>query len=134
MKRYTPKVGIFFKVGTDIIIDAVPLSEGEPYGEAIQYGGHYDFHESHAPSTPHEHRFKAHDYDFYPRGRVVYFPKSSAFVLYTDPCLTPDDLTGASAYSVSMARPSKWPKMNTTAVPTATNPIRNRPSHPIPRH
>lgn len=92
MKIETAKVGIFFKVENDFLIDAVPLAEGEPYGEAIQYGGYYDFHESFEPSIHPERRFKAHDYDFYPRGRVVCFPKKSAFTLYADPCLTPDDV------------------------------------------
>jgi len=92
MKTYTAKVGIFFKVGNDFLIDAVLLADGEPYGDAIGYSGHYDFHESLEPSTPHERRFKAHDYDYYPRGRVVCFPKKNSFNLYTDPCLTPDDI------------------------------------------
>ena len=92
MDKNTPKIGIFFKVGTDFLIDAVPLDEGEPYGDAIGYSGHYDFHENLASSTPPEHRFKAHDYDYYPRGRVVGFPKKNSFTLYTDPCLTPDDI------------------------------------------
>lgn len=87
-----PKIGIFFKVGNDFLIDAVPLTEGEPYGNAIGYSGHYDFHESLETSTPAERRFKAHDYDYYPRGRVVCFPKKNSFTLYTDPCLTPDDI------------------------------------------
>lgn len=92
MNNGTAKVGIFFKVGNEFLIDAVPLAEGEPYGDAIQYGGHYDFHENVEPSTPRERRFKAHDYDYYPRGRVVCFPNKNTFTLYADPCLTPDDL------------------------------------------
>lgn len=93
MKRYTPKVGIFFKIGNNFLIDAVPLAEGEPYEDAIGYSGHYDFYERLEPSTPAERRFKMHDYDYYPRGRVVGFPKKNSFILYTDPCLTPDDLS-----------------------------------------
>lgn len=41
---------------------------------------------------PVERRFKAHDYDYYPRGRVVNFPRRNAFTLYADPCLTPYDI------------------------------------------
>lgn len=88
-----PNIGIFFKIDTDFIIDAVPLTDGEPYGDAIGYSGHYDYHENLVPSTPSERRFKAHDYDFYPRGRVVAFPNKISFTLYTDPCLTPDDIS-----------------------------------------
>jgi hypothetical protein len=92
MTKVTAKVGIFFKIGNDFLIDAVLLTDGEPYGDAIGYSSHYDFHENLAPSTPAERRFKLHDYDFYPRGRVVCFPKKNAFTLYTDPCLTPEDI------------------------------------------
>lgn len=67
-------VGIFFKVGDDFLIDAVPVQAGEPYGDAIQHGGHYDYHEIFRPTVPVERRFKAHDYDYYPRGRVSTSP------------------------------------------------------------
>lgn len=87
------KVGIFFKVANDFLIDAVPVDSGEPYGDAIQYSGHYDYHESLNPVHPCERSFKAHDYDYYPRGRVVYFSKQKAFTLYVDPCLTPEDIS-----------------------------------------
>lgn len=87
-KNHTPLVGIFFKVSNDFLIDAVPHDKGEPYGDAIGYSGHYDFHENLAPSTPPERRFKAHD----PRGRVVGFPKKNSFTLCIDSCLTPDDI------------------------------------------
>jgi hypothetical protein len=93
MNNETTNIGIFFKVGSNFLIDAVPLAEGEPYGDAIGYSGHYDFHENFEPSTPPEHRFKAHDYDYYPRGRVVCFPKRNSFTLYADPCLTADDIS-----------------------------------------
>lgn len=86
------KVGIFFKVSNDFLIDALPVAAGEPYGDAIQYSGHYDFHEALLPKKPADFRFKAHDYDFYPRGRVVYFQASEAFTLYSDPCLTQEDI------------------------------------------
>jgi hypothetical protein len=87
------KVGIFFKVENEFLTDAVPVSAGEPYGEAIQHGGHYEFHELLVPATPLERRFKARDYDFYPRGRVVFFLATNSFRLYIDPCLAQDDIT-----------------------------------------
>ncbi len=68
------KIGIFFKVEARFLIDAVSVDSGEPYGAAIQHGGHYVFHESLVPMNPLERRFKSRDYDFYPRGRVVFFP------------------------------------------------------------
>jgi len=87
------KVGIYFKVSEGFLIDAVPVDAGEAYGEAVGHSGHYDFHENLCPSESLERRFKAHDYDYYPRGRVVYFPERKVFTLYFDPCLTPDDIS-----------------------------------------
>jgi hypothetical protein len=86
------KVGIFFKVLSEFLIDALPVAAGEPYGDAIQYSGHYDYHEALIPTIPAEYKFKSHDYDFYPRGRVVYFQASEGFTLYSDPCLTQEDI------------------------------------------
>lgn len=85
-------VGIFFMVGSELITDLVPMHQGEPYADAIQYGGHYDFHERMVPAKPYEFVFKAHEYDYYPRGRVVFFPIQNSYVLYRDPCLSPGDI------------------------------------------
>lgn len=87
-----PKVGIFFYVDGEIIIDAVPFESGEPYGEAVQHGGHYDYWDALIPKTLVERKFKARAYDAYPRGRVVYYPKRKIFRLYSDRCLKADDL------------------------------------------
>jgi len=67
------KVGMFWCVGGTVIGEAVPLSEAEPYGDALQHGGHYDFWLHLKPRTEAERRLKGNAYDFYPRGRVVYF-------------------------------------------------------------
>lgn len=86
------KVGIFFKVEGDFLTDAVSVESGEPYGEAVQYGGHYEFWEKLRPRASCERRFKAHAYDYYPRGRVVYFPIAKIYRLYSDRCLTAEDI------------------------------------------
>jgi len=83
-----PTVGIYFVVDDVVLLDAVPVESGEPYGSAIQHGGHYAFWESFAPDTPPGRRFKARAYDAYPRGRVVYFPTDRSFIIYRDPCLS----------------------------------------------
>jgi len=87
MTTPVPKVGIYFFVDGAIIMDAAPIEKGEPYGDAIQYGGHYEFWESLTPKTLAERKFKARAYDAYPRGRVVYFPKRKKYRIYHDPCL-----------------------------------------------
>jgi hypothetical protein len=86
------KVGIYFKIDNEFLRDAVPVADGEPYGVAIQHGGHNEFHELLVPATLPERRFKSHDYDYYPRGRVVFFPATNIFRIYIDPCLGQDDI------------------------------------------
>lgn len=83
-----PKVGIFFFIDNEILTDAVPVSEAEPYGDALQHGGHYEFWESLVPKTGTEKKLKARAYDAYPRGRVVFFPAEEMFRVYMDKCLT----------------------------------------------
>lgn len=82
-----PKVGIFYFVDNKILMDAVPIETGEPYGDAIQHGSHYEFWEKLVPKTLIERKFKARAYDAYPRGRVVYFPAKDKYRIYHDKCL-----------------------------------------------
>lgn len=69
------KVGIFCCVNKTIIGEAVQQEKGEAYGDAIQYGGHYEFWDSLVPVTVQERKFKSHSYDFFPRGKIVLFRK-----------------------------------------------------------
>lgn len=85
------KVGMFWCIGEAVIGEAVPLSEAEPYGDALQHGGHYDFWLHLKPQTEAERQLKSHAYDYYPRGRVVYFQTSRQFRLYVDGCLSARD-------------------------------------------
>lgn len=85
-----PKVGIFFFIGDQILIDAVSAAQGERYGDALQHGGHYEFWEKLLPKNIAERSFKSRVYDAYPRGRVVCFPKRKKFCLYHDACLRPE--------------------------------------------
>ena len=82
------KVGIFFVVNGELIIDTVPVAQGELYGDAFGFSGHHDFWQALVPQNPTENRFSDHAYDYYPRGRVVYFKESDRFLLYADRCLT----------------------------------------------
>lgn len=88
----SPKVGIFFFAEGKVIMDTVPVAKGEPYGKALQYGGHYEFWESLAPKTLIKRKFKARAYDAYPRGRVVYFQDRQKYRIYADSCLTMDEM------------------------------------------
>jgi hypothetical protein len=86
------KVGIFFLVDDQLLLDAVPLEHGDPYGDTIGHGSHYEFWDAFIPRTELERRFKTRAYDAYPRGRVVYFTQKKRFVVYADRCLGRDTL------------------------------------------
>jgi len=80
-------VGIYFVVKGQILQDSVLLEHAEPYGEALQHGGHNDYHEALRPQSPIECLFKSMPYDYFPRGRIVYFTPTNTFRLYIDECL-----------------------------------------------
>jgi len=91
-----PMVGIFWFIemgkDDDFVYDAVPISQGEKYGDAIGYGEHYAFWEKHFPQTCAEVIFKDSAYDAYPSGRIVFLPNENKFVVYIDKCICTDDL------------------------------------------
>lgn len=86
------KVGIFFVVGGNLIFDAVLLEQGELYGDTVGFSGHYDYWQALIPQNPTGQIFKSHAYDYFPRGRVVYFKKSGSFKLYADRCIRNADI------------------------------------------
>jgi len=92
-----PKVGIFWFIAKDgedsLIMDAVPYPKGEPYGDTIQHGEHYNFWKMLEPETIPEIVFKSRAYDAYPRGRVVFFSEVRTFCNYLDRCLSVGNLT-----------------------------------------
>lgn len=100
MKKENPErkqqIGIFWFIKANgqfyIIIDSVPYDQGEAYGEVIQYGGHYEYWENLIPKNQSEILLKTNPYDYYPRGRVVLFKKRKTMRIYTDGCLTAEDL------------------------------------------
>ena len=91
------KIGIFFMVQGHLLIDATPHEQGELYGDAINFSGHFDYWETLIPKSAVEQIFKNYAYDHFPRGRVVYFIKTSSFKLYADPCMSKDEIEKVSA-------------------------------------
>ncbi len=98
--KLTPeaKVGMFWCIGNTVVGEAVPLDKAEPYGDALQYGGHYDYWSELKPQTETDRRFKSHAYDYYPRGRVVYFQSRQQFRLYVDKCLSDENRKSIADY------------------------------------
>ena len=97
VETQNPKVGIFWIIdterGEDIIHDAVLVSQGEKYGDAIQYSGHYEFWESLTPRSLSEIMFKSSTYDAFSRGRIVFFPAKKQFIIYADRCISAEELS-----------------------------------------
>jgi hypothetical protein len=89
------KVGIYWSVDDVIVGDAVYLHEAEEYGDALQHGGHYEFWEKLRPGNDVEWKLKSHAYDYYPRGRMVCFPKRQTVRIYVDPCMDNDVINEA---------------------------------------
>ena len=86
------KVGIFFVIQKHLLIDVVSLAQGELYGDAINFSGHFEYWEALNPTNEIEQLFKSHAYDYYPRGRVVYFNQNKSFKLYADRCISKDEI------------------------------------------
>jgi hypothetical protein len=92
-RKKEPHVGIFWVVNAKPIIDSTPLGEAEPYGD----------HLTHAPShidvwTLFQRNGIAPlnmEYEEAPRGRVMYDTKTRRFTLLADRCiLKRKDLVG----------------------------------------
>lgn len=83
-----PKVGIYWVVKNELVFDMVSLDDAEPYGDALQHGGHYDWHDALVPATKSERLLKRLPYEYWPRGRVVYFTLRNLFRIYISPRIT----------------------------------------------
>lgn len=81
------QVGIFFLIDGIVLRDSLPVEKAEPYGNNIEHGGHYDYWLNLLPTNAAESAFKAHAYDYYPRGRIVYNRKQQQAKLYIDRCI-----------------------------------------------
>lgn len=96
----TGSVGIFWGIPAPdhswtILADATSLADAEPYGEFLTHArGHYQVWSrwQRTRMTPVVGRFVLqaitdHEYEFFPRGRIVYNTVTSVFILYADRCL-----------------------------------------------
>ncbi|MBO1019671.1 hypothetical protein IPV08_06785 [Methylobacterium sp. SD274] len=92
-----PSVGIFWGLCEgdgpwELVHAGLPLSEAEPYGDCLTYpGAHYDVWEGWCRLRPAGLRKRglpamiaSHEYEHFPRGRIVYETMPHRFVLYAD--------------------------------------------------
>lgn len=96
-------VGIFWGIPEPdgswaILVDATSLAEAEPYGDFLTHPrGHYQVwtrwqKKRSAPgaSRSNLHAIADHEYEFFPRGRIVYNIVTREFTLYVDRRLQQD--------------------------------------------
>lgn len=80
-----PSVGIFWLFGDEVIIDATPLSKGEPYGSAMT---HPTSHIDHWTRLQRRRVVPVDiEYEQPPRGRVVFDGRKQQFSLLADRCI-----------------------------------------------
>ena len=99
----TGSVGIFWGIpepdgSWSILIDATSLAEAEPYGDFLTHPrGHYEVWTQwqKTRTAPDVNGFilqtiADHEYEFFPRGRIVYNTGTGGFILYADRRLQQD--------------------------------------------
>ncbi|MFT8690631.1 MULTISPECIES: hypothetical protein [Acetobacter] len=84
-------IGIFWVVsengGFRFLVDRLPVSQGERYGDAITWGEHYEFWEQIQSKNQNRSLSKVpqwSEYEEWPRGRVIYNTREKIFVVYAD--------------------------------------------------
>lgn len=75
-------VGIFFVADGELLLHTCPLECGEQYGDFV------NFKDSHMSvwDKNYRHKYKV-DFDYYPRGRIVYRKTDDTFLIYKDKCI-----------------------------------------------
>lgn len=87
-----PSVGIFWKVGGMLAVDRTELARAEPYGDFLTHpGAHHEVWERWRRLGPQgliAHGLPAdiawHEYEAFPRGRVVLHAPSRSYTIYAD--------------------------------------------------
>lgn len=82
----TPEVGIFWWIGNEPIMDTTPVREGDKFGDFIYHAeDHFNYWEKKiSPNMP---IARNKDYDYFPRGRVIYNAIEDVYYLYADRCI-----------------------------------------------
>ena len=102
----SPLLGIFWGVrdssaSVHLVTDTTPLEQGESYGDFLTHAnGHFDVWESWRRLGPAALTKRGlpqaiawHEYEHFPRGRVVYHRLGERFTVYADRALQTDAMT-----------------------------------------
>ena len=86
------QVGLFFFINNDFAFVGCDISQADNYGDFLVYDeSHFDVWERLSDQVL--INGMRVDYDYYPRGRVVYRKTDNTFVIYYDKCLEPVSYT-----------------------------------------
>ena len=86
--------GLFFYVDGELLLHHCSIEESEPYGAFLNYPhSHYHIWEQF-----YENKYKV-DFDYYPRGRIVYRKTDDTYLIYYDKCMEPYIASVTEKYS-----------------------------------
>jgi len=81
-KTLNSHIGLFFMVNGKLLLHTCTLSDGEVYGDFINYPeSHYTIWQ-----CEYAHIYGV-DFDFFPRGRVIFNRVKNIYLLYHDLCI-----------------------------------------------
>ena len=84
LKDVTPGPALFFFVRGELLFHDCSLEDGEKYGDFINFPcSHFDVWDELYYGKYHV------DFDYYPRGRVVYRQADDTYFIYYDKCMEP---------------------------------------------
>ena len=73
---------LFFLVNGELLLHRCSLNDAEPYGIFLNFPySHYDIW-----NDNYEQKYGV-EYDYYPRGRVVYRKSDNTYIIYYDKCM-----------------------------------------------
>ena len=76
------KVGLFFLANNNLLLHTCALSEAQPYGIFLNYPYSHDLiWRKHYQQTYHV------DFDYWPRGRIIYNTATQTYSLFYDACM-----------------------------------------------
>ena len=75
-------IGLFFVVNGKLLLHTCHLDDGEPYGDFINYPESHDA----IWQRKYAHSYGV-DFDYFPRGRIIYNRIENVYLLYHDPCV-----------------------------------------------
>ena len=76
------RIGLFFVMNGKLLLHTCPLADGELYGDFINYLESHD-----AVWRRVYYRKYRVDFDYFPRGRIIFNRATKLYLLYHDPCI-----------------------------------------------